>query len=838
MTIDTSDKNIFPGYKPYADLTELNQHRDLLDTVGKAALERIARSYLDLLETSTTIYEVDGSYATALFSSGYCKLLDSASRELCNTSDNAEAIACGKWLCHESRWTNASKITIETGVPYDLRPCNGGLNIYAAPIKAFGRIVGSINCGYGQPPSDDKTINELSEKYNVDKAKLREMAQEYKERPEYIIEAIKRNILLSADLIGDIYERNKLASELSVKEEQLHTAFEFSTIGIAITSPEKGWVTVNEKICNMMGYTRQELSQMTWSEITHPDDLKSDVTQFNRVLAGEINGYSLDKRFIRKDGSVIFTTLWVNCKRKDDGNIKYCVALIQDITGRRKIEEEREQFHKFFNSSDDLMVIADPNGAFKSINPACMKVLGYSEEELLSKPFIDFVHLDDRQSTLDEMVRQIQRGYSLDFENRYICKNGSFRYLSWHASYIASEGITYATARDVTDFKMLEADLTKTNTERIWLEEQNKTILSTSIDGFLKVDPSGHLLYANEAFCNMTGYTQEELLQMGIQGLEASESPEEINSSLNKTMEAGGDRFETKHRCKDGRIIDVEVSVNYSKKDDLLFAFIRDITARKRMEDEINTINRNLQKRVEEEVAKNRVKDQLMYEQSRYLSMGELLMNISHHWRQPLCGVALSIQDIKDAYLYNELDAHYLEKNVKLAMSELKTLSGIIDTFRNFYVYDKGQKEFNIAAEINRATTLISEAAKEKRIVIDKELDEALTVRGYPTDFAHAILDVLTNAMDNFGKKDATGAIIKIRLFKEASKNIIKILDNGGGIPDDIINKVFDPYFTTKDKSRGTGMGLYTTKVTIEQKMAGTISATNIDGWCELRIEL
>jgi signal transduction histidine kinase len=338
----------------------------------------------------------------------------------------------------------------------------------------------------------------------------------------------------------------------------------------------------------------------------------------------------------------------------------------------------------------------------------------------------------------------------------------------------------------------------------------------------------------------MLGYTQEELLQMTIGEIEGLETPDDIRNRIMKIKETGGDRFETKHMCKNGRIIDVEISVNLVKAENLMFVFIRDITERKQMEDEIKTMNLNLQKRVEDAIAKNRAKDQLMYEQSRHISMGELLINISHHWRQPLCSVGLSVQDIKDAWLHHELDETYLNKNIETAMSELKELSDTIDNFRNFYVHAKEQREFNIADEINKADTLISGYVREKAIVIDKELDEGLTVQGYPNEFAQVILNILTNAKDKFERMNVTGGIIKIKLYRDGAtgRKIITITDNGGEIPDDIINKVFDPYFTTKDKTRGTGMGLYMAKVIIEKNMNGTLSIRNIDGWCELRIEL
>lgn len=133
--------------------------------------------------------------------------------------------------------------------------------------------------------------------------------------------------------------------------------------------------------------------------------------------------------------------------------------LEEEIAERIQTEKERELFVTLFNSSEDLMVIADPNGCFKKVNPATIKVLGYSAKELSAKPFIDFVHPDDRQATMDEMARQVQCGYTINFENRYVCQDGSTRHLSWHASFIAAEGITCATARDITEHKRLEEQL-------------------------------------------------------------------------------------------------------------------------------------------------------------------------------------------------------------------------------------------------------------------------------------------------------------------------------------------------------------------------------------------
>ncbi|KJU86450.1 multi-sensor signal transduction histidine kinase [Candidatus Magnetobacterium bavaricum] len=263
-----------------------------------------------------------------------------------------------------------------------------------------------------------------------------------------------------------------------------------------------------------------------------------------------------------------------------------------------------------------------------------------------------------------------------------------------------------------------------------------------------------------------------------------------------------------------------------------------DISERKEIEREIREINLNLQDRINDEVAKNRLRDQIMFEQSRHVVIGELLVNISHHWRQPLCAIGLLMQDIRDAYLHGELDIEYIESNVGAVMSELGTLSETIDNFRNFYINDKEPRHFNVSRAIDRAVMLLSGYLKDTGTVIDKTLDEDLTINGFPNEFAQVILNILTNAKDIFEKRNIINPTIKINSYKDSPTGnaVVTITDNGGGIPEDIIDKIFDPYFTTKDKTRGTGNGLYMAKVLIEKNMTGKISARNLDAWCEFRI--
>ncbi|MBD2461189.1 PAS domain S-box protein [Oscillatoria sp. FACHB-1407] len=138
-------------------------------------------------------------------------------------------------------------------------------------------------------------------------------------------------------------ELAQVQEALRRSEAVFRSYFELSLVGIAVISPEKGWIEVNAELCRLLGYSEVELCQMTWVELTHPDDLQADLDCFNQVIAGEIEGYALDKRFIRKDGTVIHASMSTRCSRRPDGSVDYFVALVQDVSERVRNEAERRK---------------------------------------------------------------------------------------------------------------------------------------------------------------------------------------------------------------------------------------------------------------------------------------------------------------------------------------------------------------------------------------------------------------------------------------------------------------------------------------------------------------
>ena len=157
----------------------------------------------------------------------------------------------------------------------------------------------------------------------------------------------------------DITEQEKAQEKLRQSEEKFRKYFELPLVGIAITSLEKGWLEVNDRLCEFFGYSREELTKMTWMELTYPEDLEADVVEFNKVLNGESEGYSLEKRFVNKSGEIVYAEISARCVRKSDGQVDYFVALVQDINDRKRAEQEmilaREEAERASNAKSEFL---------------------------------------------------------------------------------------------------------------------------------------------------------------------------------------------------------------------------------------------------------------------------------------------------------------------------------------------------------------------------------------------------------------------------------------------------------------------------------------------------
>jgi len=272
---------------------------------------------------------------------------------------------------------------------------------------------------------------------------------------------------------------------------------------------------------------------------------------------------------------------------------------------------------------------------------------------------------------------------------------------------------------------------------------------------------------------------------------------------------------------------------------------VRDVTEKRRQEEllaaqqkQLEEINRSLESRIENAVAELRKKDDILIQQSRLTAMGEMISNIAHQWRQPLNNIGLIVQSLQLAFKANDLSVEELDEDIAETMKVLQQISETIDDFRTFFSYEKEASSFIVNDLVSRALSFVEPSIKRKGIRIDFDAEPGITANGYPNEYVQAFLNIILNARDALLEHQAQNPTVTIRIFRENGRSTVTVRDNGGGIRDDILPKIFDPYFSTKEQGMGVGIGLYMAKMIIDKKMHGCLSARNVDGGAEFRIEV
>ena len=256
----------------------------------------------------------------------------------------------------------------------------------------------------------------------------------------------------------------------------------------------------------------------------------------------------------------------------------------------------------------------------------------------------------------------------------------------------------------------------------------------------------------------------------------------------------------------------------------------------KEAEDRLQRLNMELERRVAQEVEKNIAQDLIMAQQARMAAIGEMLSNISHQWRQPLNNVGLIIQNMQLEFEDHSLTTDTCNDYVAECMKYLSYMSSTIDNFQDFYLPDNKQQTFKPCKAIEDLFSLIRDDMTFQGITIRNTCEADLLIFGYKKEFSQVIMNIILNAKDSFHKHKQLNPFIEICCRKEEDSAVIFIRDNGGGIPLEILDKIFDPYFTTKFMSQGVGMGLYMSKMIIENHMGGRIKVTNTDIGVEVTI--
>jgi C4-dicarboxylate-specific signal transduction histidine kinase len=268
-----------------------------------------------------------------------------------------------------------------------------------------------------------------------------------------------------------------------------------------------------------------------------------------------------------------------------------------------------------------------------------------------------------------------------------------------------------------------------------------------------------------------------------------------------------------------------------------------DITERRGTEEalaekrrELDEINSTLETRIVQAVDDLLRKDRMLITQGRLAAMGEMINNIAHQWRQPLNALGLVIQQLPLFYESGEFSEEVLNDNVDKSMELIQHMSRTIDDFRNFFRSDKEMTLFRVNHVIRQTVSLIEESFKDKQTSIAFHTESDPTITGYPNEYAQVLLNILINAHDVLVERNIDDALISIHAFVEKEKTVVTITDNAGGIAEEIMGKLFEPYFTTKGPDKGTGIGLFMAQTIIEKNMGGRLTACNTRKGAEFRI--
>jgi len=262
-----------------------------------------------------------------------------------------------------------------------------------------------------------------------------------------------------------------------------------------------------------------------------------------------------------------------------------------------------------------------------------------------------------------------------------------------------------------------------------------------------------------------------------------------------------------------------------SNKINKVFANYKDKVQKK--EELLQDLNKNLEKKIDKALKEAKKKDRAMLHQSRLARMGAMLSMIAHQWRQPLTEVSGILMELETANKFKKLDDKLINESIDESNRLIQFMSHTIDDFRNFFKPDKKKVRFYVDDACNEAITLVSASIKSYHIDLTKKVKCNSVINGYEREFAQVMLNLISNAKDILNQREIDKPKIDVVVDVIENDVVITVEDNAGGIEDEYIDLIFEPYFTTKESSKGTGLGLYMAKMIIEKNMNGELSVEN-----------
>ena len=618
----------------------------------------------------------------------------------------------------------------------------------------------------------------------------------------------------------DITQRKLKEEELRLSEESFRGNFENAAVGMAIISPRGQWLKVNQKICEIVGYSEKELLKLTFQDITHPDDLHTDQDLLNEVIEGKRSHYEMEKRYFHKEGHLVYIILAVSAVKDTEGKILYFISQIIDISKRKKQEEEliyqKNLLSSFYNLSPIGIALNDyDTGKFIDVNDKLIEPTGYTKEEFLALSYRDVTPKEYEPIESIALQQMEDKGRYEAFEKEYIRKDGSRYPVSLQGMVVTdAEGkkLIWSLVKDISQEKEAERKLNEaiSNLQAVLDASKQVSIIAT--------DTEGKIVLFNSGAEQLLAYKAEELVGKHTPAIihlpeEIEKESKVLSEKYNKKI-SGFETFvyeaeigqpktkEWSYKDKDGHIIPVLLSINKIVDENTISGYLgvaTDITELKKVEKEIRSLLSITEKQ------NDRLKN------FAYI--------VSHNLRSHSGGISGLIEllqlehaDLANSELITLLNSS--AENLKQTVNDLTEIVKVNLTIEEL-------QHIQLSSVIEKNIKSLSSQISITGIKIINDIPDSIQIKGISAYIDSIILNMITNAIKY--KSEVRASFLRIYYEEDKSTITLFFQDNGLGIDlNKNGDKLFGIYKTFHRHDDSRGIGLFITKNQVES-MGGKI---------------